>query len=233
VQPEGPYDVGGFCLGGVISYEITRLLQLRGQVVNSLMMVDSPDNTGWAKSNGGGSASAQSAAIQVINSLLWPAGEMRLDRVRPQLIHQNEVADSPDEGAFLRRLATLAAERGLSMVHEQIVNFIRRNIRVQLAYRLGEYEIRPLVDPGALDRTYFRNRRGLFLGDLKPYFQVVGETFSLDHVNYWQDWERELPGLRVVDIDAANHMTILHDDGPLAAIERECVRIYISRREVN
>ncbi|MEV6767367.1 beta-ketoacyl synthase N-terminal-like domain-containing protein [Nocardia sp. NPDC051030] len=231
VQPEGPYDVGGFCLGGILAYEITRLLQLRGQVVNSLTMVDSPDNSGWAVSNASGSGPAQSAALQVVNSLLWPAGEKNLARVTSGLIHQNEIADAPDPEACLRRLADLAAERGLAMAREHIVHFVRRNIEVQLAYRIDEYRIRPLVRPDAVECTYFRNRRALFLGDLEPYFQVVGETFSLDHVDYVQDWKRELPGLRVVDIDASNHMTILHDDLSLAAIEQACVTTYLDDLE--
>jgi 3-oxoacyl-(acyl-carrier-protein) synthase/thioesterase domain-containing protein/acyl carrier protein/SAM-dependent methyltransferase/aryl carrier-like protein len=226
VQPEGPYDLGGFCLGGIVSYEITRLLQARGQVVNSLIMVDSPDSTGLAKANASGSESAQSAAIQVVNSLLWPAGETSLAAVGPKLIHQDEVDGALDEARFVRRLADLAVERGLSMGREQIADFTRRNIGVQLAYGLTDYEVRPLPRPETVDCTYFRNRRGLFLGELEPYFQVAGETFSLDHIDYWQDWRRELPGLRVVDIDAASHMTILHDEGPLAAIEEACVRTY-------
>jgi len=77
-----------------------------------------------------------------------------------------------------------------------------------------------------VDGTYFRNARGLFMGELTPYFQVVGETFSLDHINYRQDWERELPGLRVVDVDAANHMTLMHETDSLAAVEETCVRTY-------
>jgi 3-oxoacyl-(acyl-carrier-protein) synthase/thioesterase domain-containing protein/SAM-dependent methyltransferase len=226
VQPEGPYDVGGFCLGGLVAYEITRLLQLRGQVVRSLTMVDSPDNTGWAKSNESGSGSARSAALQVVNSMLWPAGEKRLDEVRRRLIHRDEVSGVPDDAAFVRRLAELAAGRGLAMERDRIVHFVERNMRVQLAYRIDEYQIRPLEEPEAPDCTYFRNRRGLFLGELEPYFQVAGETFSLDHITYWQDWERELRGLRVVDVDAANHMALLHEDGPLTAIERACVAAY-------
>ncbi|NUT49939.1 MAG: type-I PKS, partial [Saccharothrix sp.] len=227
VQPEGPYDVGGFCLGGIVSYEITRLLQDRGQEVRSLVMVDSPDTTGWAKSNGGGSATARSAALQVVNSLLWPAGVKGLDDVRPRLIHQTEVVGAPeDDAAFTRVLADLAVERGLTMRREQVVDFVERNIAVQLAYRIGEFGIRPLADPDAVAATYFRNVRGLFLGALEPYFQVVGETFSLDHINYRQDWERELPGLRVVDVDAANHMTLMHEQDSLAAVEETCVRAY-------
>ncbi|MFD1149660.1 beta-ketoacyl synthase N-terminal-like domain-containing protein [Saccharothrix hoggarensis] len=227
VQPEGPYDIGGFCLGGIVSYEMTRLLQSRGEVVRSLVMVDSPDVTGWAKSNGGGSATARSAALQVVNSLLWPAGVKGLDEVRPRLIHQDDVAGAPDDdAAFVRLLADLAVERGLSLGREQVAALIERNIAIQLAYRIGEFEIRPLADPDAVDATYFRNARGLFIGELTPYFQVVGETFSLDHVNYRQDWERELPGLRVVDLDAANHMTLMHEPDSLAAVEETCVRIY-------
>ncbi|MFE9858104.1 beta-ketoacyl synthase N-terminal-like domain-containing protein [Streptomyces sp. NPDC005780] len=228
VQPEGPYDVGGFCLGGIVAYEVTRRLQAQGQDVASLTMVDSPDGTGLAKSNANGFQSAQSAALQVVNSLLWPAGEKDPAVLRARLVHRDEVAEDLHEDAFVLRLAELAAERGLAMRPAQIARFIGRNMAIQLAYRLGEHTIRPLPRPEAVVCTYFRNRRGLFLGEVEPYFQVAGETFSLDHVNYQQDWRRELPGLRLVDIDAANHMTILNDAGPLAAIEETCLALYAS-----
>ncbi|NUR30713.1 MAG: methyltransferase [Catenulispora sp.] len=233
VQPEGPYDVGGFCLGGIVGYEVTRLLQARGEQVDSLIMVDSPDETGLAKSNANGFQSARSAALQVVNSLLWPAGEHAAEQLRARLIHQDDVADSDpgeeDDDAFVQRLAAIAAGRGLAMRPEQIVRFIQRNMAIQLAYQLGEHRIRPLPRPEAVSATYFRNSRGLFMGEVEPYFQVVGETYSLDGVDYWQDWERELPGLRMVDIEAANHMTILIDSGPLATIEQVCAATYAKR----
>ncbi|WP_371627362.1 thioesterase domain-containing protein [Streptomyces sp. NBC_01116] len=226
VQPEGPYDVGGFCLGGIVAYEVTRRLQEQGQDVASLTMVDSPDETGLAKSNANGFQSAHSAALQVVNSLLWPAGEKDPAVLRARLVHRDEVTEDLDEDAFVTRLAELAAERGLAMRPDRITRFVRRNMAIQLAYRLGEHTIRPLPRPEAVVCTYFHNRRGLFLGEAEPYFQVTGETFSLDHVNYQQDWGRELPGLRLVEIDAANHMTILNDAEPLAAIEETCLALY-------
>ncbi|MFJ2705440.1 beta-ketoacyl synthase N-terminal-like domain-containing protein [Streptomyces sp. NPDC087428] len=228
VQPEGPYDVGGFCLGGIVAYEVTRRLQTQGQDVASLTMVDSPDETGLAKANGNGFQSARSAALQIVNSLLWPAGEKDPTVLRARLVHRDEVAEDLDEDAFVLRLAELAAERGLAMRPAQIARFVTRNMAIQLAYRLGEHTIRPLPRPEAVVCTYFRNRRGLFLGEAEPYFQVAGETFSLDHVNYQQDWGRELPDLRMVEIDAANHMTILNDAGPLTAIEETCLALYAS-----
>ncbi|WP_299535812.1 beta-ketoacyl synthase N-terminal-like domain-containing protein [uncultured Streptomyces sp.] len=228
VQPEGPYDVGGFCLGGIVAYEVTRLLQTQDQDVASLTMVDSPDATGLAKSNANGFQSARSAALQVVNSLLWPTGEKDPAVLRARLVHRDEVAEHLDEDAFVQQLAELAAGRGLAMSPAQTARFVRRNMAIQLAYQLGEHTISPLPRPEAVVATYFRNRRGLFLGEAEPYFQVTGETFSLDHVNYQQDWRRELPGLRLVDIDAANHMTILNDAEPLAAIEQTCLALYAS-----
>ncbi|NUV79112.1 beta-ketoacyl synthase N-terminal-like domain-containing protein [Streptomyces sp. CAI-155] len=226
VQPEGPYDVGGFCLGGIIAYEVTRLLQAQGQDVASLTMVDSPDETGLAKANANGFQSARSAALQVVNSLLWPPGEKDPAVLRTRLVHRDEIAEDLDEDAFVLRLAELAAARGLAMTPDRTARFVGRNMAIQLAYRLGEHTIRPLPRPEAVVCTYFRNRRGLFLGEVEPYFQLAGETFSLDHVNYRQDWERELPGLRLVEIDAANHMTILNDAEPLAVIEETCLALY-------
>ncbi|HEU4411674.1 MAG TPA: beta-ketoacyl synthase N-terminal-like domain-containing protein [Polyangiaceae bacterium] len=226
VQPEGPYDVGGFCLGGIISYEMTRQLQLRGEAVDSLVMVDSPDNTGFSRSQARGNISSKNAALQVVNALLWPASEKSAEAVFRRLIHQSEVDSSLDDDAFVGQLAELAVARGLSMTREAVLEFLQRNLRVQVAYRLDEFVIQPLAQADAVSCTYFRNRKGLFYGDLGSYYKVAGDPFSLDQVNYWQDWERELKRLRIIDIESSNHMTILHDDSSLRVIGEVCEGLY-------
>src|SRR5690606_24428080 len=40
VQPEGPYYLGGECMGGTITFEIARQLEAAGQKVNLLVMFD-------------------------------------------------------------------------------------------------------------------------------------------------------------------------------------------------
>jgi thioesterase domain-containing protein/acyl carrier protein len=40
VQPEGPYELGGYCNGGVIAYEIAQQLQCQGEQVDFLALVD-------------------------------------------------------------------------------------------------------------------------------------------------------------------------------------------------
>ncbi len=40
LQPEGPYHLGGFCLGGLIAFEMAQRLQARGQRVDSLIIIE-------------------------------------------------------------------------------------------------------------------------------------------------------------------------------------------------
>ncbi len=41
VQPAGPYRLGGFCNGGVIAFEMARMLERAGESVDALLLVDS------------------------------------------------------------------------------------------------------------------------------------------------------------------------------------------------
>src|SRR5215510_6361409 len=43
VQATGPYDVGGYSLGGLIAYEVTRQLQELGESVATIVMLDTFD----------------------------------------------------------------------------------------------------------------------------------------------------------------------------------------------
>ncbi|MET8155803.1 amino acid adenylation domain-containing protein [Sphaerisporangium sp. NPDC005289] len=41
IQPEGPYLIGGWCLGGIIAFEMTRVLRAQGQRTGVLVLIDS------------------------------------------------------------------------------------------------------------------------------------------------------------------------------------------------
>ena len=43
IQPQGPYQLGGFCVGGVVALEVAALLQAEGQDTSRLVLVDSPN----------------------------------------------------------------------------------------------------------------------------------------------------------------------------------------------
>jgi thioesterase domain-containing protein/acyl carrier protein len=41
VQPTGPYRLGGYCAGGLVAYELARLLRSQGEVVDRLVLLNS------------------------------------------------------------------------------------------------------------------------------------------------------------------------------------------------
>ena len=41
-QPKGPYRLGGKCLGGIVAYELARLLVASGEKVEMVVMIDAP-----------------------------------------------------------------------------------------------------------------------------------------------------------------------------------------------
>jgi amino acid adenylation domain-containing protein len=40
IQPEGPYQLAGFCFGGIVAFEAARLLELRGEQVSLVVILD-------------------------------------------------------------------------------------------------------------------------------------------------------------------------------------------------
>lgn len=45
IQPEGPYTVGGFCLGGILAYEVACQMRSAGQAVRLVVLLNSPNPT--------------------------------------------------------------------------------------------------------------------------------------------------------------------------------------------
>ena len=43
MQPKGPYTIGGFCLGGILAYEIASQLRAAGHEVSLVVLVDAPN----------------------------------------------------------------------------------------------------------------------------------------------------------------------------------------------
>jgi amino acid adenylation domain-containing protein len=52
VQPEGPYHLGGWSMGGVIAFEMARQLTAQGKSVAPLVLIDSVIHTGRVEENG-------------------------------------------------------------------------------------------------------------------------------------------------------------------------------------
>ncbi|OIB02943.1 mixed polyketide synthase/non-ribosomal peptide synthetase [Paenibacillus sp. LC231] len=222
VQPNGPYDLGGYSLGGVLAYEVTRQLQELGHMVNSVVMLDSP----YGKEFQQGAVSRKTAVLQAVNLALASKNFQEPDQFMQTLIHRNELDLNVQEEELFEQLIKLGNTRGLTKTEDQIMSMIEANIKIQHAYQFDQFSVMPLSAPDAVTCYYFRNKGGLLFGELEPYFSTTEDSSALDHATYWEEWERQFPNLHVMDIDPSNHMVLLSEAKSYETIFAFCEELY-------
>ncbi|MFF5360415.1 SDR family NAD(P)-dependent oxidoreductase [Streptomyces scabiei] len=227
VQPEGPYDLGGYSLGGMLAYEVARQLQEAGCAVETITMLD----TMYADEVKARTMSRKDMVLQQVNALLQAGARPTGPDAPPAFIAGYEVDLSRDADELLDELLPLARQRGLVGETAAVRERIERNIRVLEAYQVLEYEVAPLPRPDSVTCFYFRNSSGLFYGDLEPVLSTQDDGKALDHVVYWGEWERRIPDFHRTDVDSSNHFVMLSDEASLSAVRAFCKVFYSSGRE--
>lgn len=227
IQPEGPYDVGGYSLGGMIAYEVTRQLQSQGLSVKSMVMIDSPYSSETKENE----ASMKTSMLQTINTML--ASIAKQDKLTDVLISREEVDTSTVDEEFLSELIDLARKRGLNKPEKQIRAQTKQMMKTQRAYDVESYTVQPLSDPEAVKCYYFRNKSRSFFGDLDIYFTFSNEKASFDQATYWEEWERQIPHFNLIDVDSSNHFMILTEPKASKAMLEFCEKLYSNKGVVN
>ncbi|MFC9161970.1 SDR family NAD(P)-dependent oxidoreductase [Streptomyces fungicidicus] len=226
VQPEGPYDLGGYSFGGLLAYEVTRRLQEQGATVESIVMVDTYDDSVQDVS-----MSRTDMLLQQVNALLFAASKPAPQDFAGTLVSGREVDWDQDEAALLDQMLTLARTRGLKGDPQTLRDRVLRNLAVQEAYGLLDYDIAPLPRPESVACFYFRNRSGLFYGEMEPLFSTQKDGAVLDDAVYWAGWERQLPHFHQIDVDSANHFVMLGDPAALTTVRSFCKLFYSAGRD--
>lgn len=223
VQPQGPYDLGGYSLGGMLAYEVTRQLQELGESVDSLVMLDSPDVTGERTAR----LSDKTRLLQTINMSLQMTIGQTPERFAQVLIHRDEVDLALAIADYREQLIGLARQRGLAISEQRLQERLEQVTRVQQAYQVEHYRILPLPRAGEVACRYFRNASGLWMGELEPFFSTDSQEFAaFNHADYWQEWQRQLPNFEMTDVASANHMTLLTQPEVFRVIARSCAALY-------
>ncbi|WP_416654301.1 beta-ketoacyl synthase N-terminal-like domain-containing protein [Bacillus amyloliquefaciens] len=227
VQPKGPYDLGGYSLGGMLAYETARLLQEEGHTVKSAVMIDTPYSEKWKERK----PSIKSVMLQTINTML--TAYLKPENPEEALISREDITVQAEEEDVLKELITLAKERGLPKSEEAIRMQLEQMMKTQLAYKMEEYDMKPLPHPEALQCYYFRNKSGLFLGDLERYLTAEEEQIPLDHDAYWKEWERQMKQFHLLDVHSSNHVTMLSETKPQNAIKAFCEKLYANKGTIS
>ncbi len=219
VQPSGPYDLGGFSLGGVLAYEVTRQLQEIGEQVDTIVMLDSYDVLDSAPNP----LFTKRAMLGVVNMALNTGA----DEPAARLIHRDELDVSLSDQAFWERLIALAKERGLTKSEAQLHTLLQHMEKFGRALEGDPFTISPLPNPQGVSVHFFRNASGTFYGDIAPFFTFPeNEAVFRDDMNYWSTWEANLPNFSMHDVPSANHTTLLSDPGVANTIITYCRDLY-------
>ncbi len=222
VQPCGPYDLGGYSLGGLLAYEIARQLQELGETVAHVVMVDTFDLNGISTLD----LSVKSEYLQAVNIALQTKVMQAPDRFAEVLIHRDELDASLDDASFLKQLVDLAKTRGLRTSDRQLADTIRRVSAVQRGYEAHRYQIAPLPDPNGLACTYFLNGSGVYMGDLAPYFLIEGDEIALDDRCHWEVWSKHCPKFQLLEVASSNHLVMLSEAQALQPLTHFCRALY-------
>jgi thioesterase domain-containing protein len=229
VQPAGPYDLGGYSLGGILAYEITRQLQEMGETVNSIVMLDavySPD-----LKMGAMEGSHKTGILQAVNMMLFSSVIHEPEKIFDTLIHRDAVSMELSDEAYFECMMKLANQRGMNKTSAQLHQLIAHSTKLQRGYQMDMYTVYPLPYPEDVKCYFFRNDSGLFYGELSPYFTMSDTAHAaLDHLNYWQEWERQLPHFTMMDVASPNHMMMLSSRESSDQIIKFCEKLYAERQ---
>lgn len=222
IQPNGPYDLGGYSLGGLTAYEVTRQLQEMGDKVESVVMLDTligPElkNATFNKKD---------ALLQTVNMQIFTSLQSDPEKLSNELIHCEELNKRHSPANLLKQLISIANKRGYIRDNVKGTQWIDKTIQVQEAFEASSYVVKPLLRPEELTCYYFRNQSGLFLGELRPYFSIDPNKTYFDHGLYWQEWEQLFVNFQLYELDTPNHMMILTDLKSLGTIKHFFGTIY-------
>ncbi len=224
VQNEGPYDLGGYSLGGAIAYEVARQLQMQGQAVGSIVMVNTLDTCAMEKIR----FSEETKILQAVNMSLAFRIRQEPRKMVGKFFKREEIAPDLSSGELLKYLIKTGKSRGLSSVksEEELYEIFQHNLRVQQSFEADKFQVLPLPDRDALTCYYIRNKNDAFLGPYEPYFLFHGDKTPEDLIDHWEEWRRQMAHFHLVDIEADSHLLLMFEPDICARIAEICKNFY-------
>lgn len=224
VQNNGPYDLGGYSLGGAIAYEVSRQLQMQGQAVSSIVMVDTLDSSAMKKIN----FSEKTNILQAINMSLIFRSRQEPSKMVDKFLKREEISPNLSSEELLKYLIKIGKTRGLSSVRseEELYKIFKHNLKVQQSFEADKFQILPLPNCDTVNCYYFRNKNNAFIGQYEPYFLYHGDKIPEGITEYWKEWQQQITNFHLVDIEPTSHLLLMFESDICARIAEFCNNLY-------
>ncbi|HSC86076.1 MAG TPA: amino acid adenylation domain-containing protein [Polyangiaceae bacterium] len=210
-QPEGPYFLGGLCIGGFIAFEMARLLRAAGQAVDLVALIDvahvtlPPKGLSQARMNRLGSAlraPGEGGRLQRAGRLLRIVGGRAFNVLRYETTNRSRIA--------LNRLKMRLFRTQLDLGMEPARYLANIPVRVVLRFAEREYVIpRPYEGRAVLIRATKKDPAydGSLIDDT-PYIDLFDDPLL--------GWEGKTTSPVTVHDVAGGHSSMLQDPNVLA-----------------
>lgn len=184
-QPEGPYRLGGWCLWGLMSYEIARTLEAQGQKVELLMIIDA-----WAPGHWKGRSPIRKLLMSFaynLHRLRWMTGRLRYGTM------QTRKKDVIRRIQSIATLSSLLPEAMRSKNPERESSVVEKMVSVAVV----SYEPKP-IDGNVVVFKGEQQAAGLFIGEDLGWSNLLGRKVPVDTLpgNHSEIFERA--GARVM-----------------------------------
>jgi thioesterase domain-containing protein len=155
LQPEGPYYLGGFCMGGQVAVEIAQRLVRDGQQVNLLFVIDTHNFNGVPSQSALGEKVGNLRQITYATEKIKIAVRREIERLRIKIVH----------------LCKLNPDREVMGPREKILEAI--NDRAYLAYVPGVYPGKLMVCKSRRKHAFLRDHFNGWGGIAARGFEIV------------------------------------------------------------
>jgi amino acid adenylation domain-containing protein len=208
VQPEGPYLLGGLCVGGFLAFEMARLLQKQGQTIGLVALIDTADVeatvrtglitsqrlTSFSKSLGEGQHLSPHERVLLILKKVS-------QKVRNVIAYEVQSKTEKVQNQIKMKLFRYCLDKGLPVPKSL------QNIPVRIALKFAETEYIPQeIYPGEVALFLATEKSSAFDGTLiddTPYADIYSEPLL--------GWEkRTTEGVRVYKVPGG-HSSMLQE----------------------
>ncbi|WP_083461233.1 polyketide synthase [Cellulosilyticum ruminicola] len=209
IQNEGPYDIGGYSSGGIIAYEVVRLLQQEGKEVKTLFMIDTP-SIQYLKDN---ELSIKEKMLLGVNMALIARSRGKTTNFSDVIIRSKDVQNNITDEEYLKKLIELGYQKGLnkninsSQMYEMFLSGVMGNNNLNEA----QFNLKKLKDDEHITCCYIKNT--VIDGDKKE-------------IDYWSEWKGLFKHFNQIDTQSISEATVIFESDVIEKIVACCEQVY-------
>ncbi|HAU86138.1 MAG TPA: hypothetical protein DCW90_11780 [Lachnospiraceae bacterium] len=226
-QSKGPYRLGGYSIGGLIAYEIVRQLQMQGEEVDTLLLIQAPNAEKIMESR----KSDYDFLLQGVNRTLIGRNQENQNELSQVLIKPDE-ATGEDSESYLARLIEIGKERGLSLSISEGELWDMFWQRFQIKKHLFEMILKllPLPHPNMVNCYYCTSSTEEYYGALESYF-MRDTPIQLGLMDADKYWNELMDKVVTKEIAATNQFTAMYEPQFREQLIQYCSEVYNSQKK--